>query len=94
LAFSYWFDKSWFLTEGILAAVLITPSLGVPNWSVIYINTAQQSETWQFFLTGRAGRAVKQVQQPACAVRRDGPSPAFSLINVRLYSATFGKTAR
>jgi hypothetical protein len=23
--------------------VLITPSLGVPNWSVIYINTAQQS---------------------------------------------------
>jgi hypothetical protein len=23
--------------------VLITPSLGLPNWSVIYINTAQQS---------------------------------------------------
>jgi hypothetical protein len=23
--------------------VLITPSLGVPNWSVIYINTAHQS---------------------------------------------------
>jgi hypothetical protein len=44
LAFSYWFDKPQFLTEGILAAVLITPSLEVPNWSVIYINTAQQSE--------------------------------------------------
>jgi hypothetical protein len=29
-----------FITEGRLAAVLITPSLGVPNWSVIYINTA------------------------------------------------------
>jgi hypothetical protein len=43
LAFSYWFDKPRFLTEGILAVVLITPSLGVPNWSVIYINTAQQS---------------------------------------------------
>jgi hypothetical protein len=42
LAFSYWFDKPQFLTEGILADVLITPSLGVPNWSVI-INTAQQS---------------------------------------------------
>jgi hypothetical protein len=27
----------------MLAAVLITPSLGVPNWSVIYINTTQQS---------------------------------------------------
>jgi hypothetical protein len=29
-----------FITEGRLVAVLITPSLGVPNWSVIYINTA------------------------------------------------------
>jgi hypothetical protein len=29
LAFSYWFDKPWFLSEGKLAAVLITPSLGV-----------------------------------------------------------------
>jgi hypothetical protein len=28
-----------FTTEGRLAAVLIIPSLGVPNWSVIYINT-------------------------------------------------------
>jgi hypothetical protein len=43
LAFSYWFDKPRFLTEGKLAAVLIIPSLGVPNWSVIYINTAPQS---------------------------------------------------
>jgi tryptophan-rich sensory protein len=43
LAFSYWFDKPRFLTEGILVAMPITPSLGVPNWSVIYINTAQQS---------------------------------------------------
>jgi hypothetical protein len=41
LAFSYWTIKPWFLTEGKLAAVLITPSLGVPNWPVIYIiNTA------------------------------------------------------
>jgi hypothetical protein len=29
-----------FTTEERLAAVLILPSLGVPNWSVIYINTA------------------------------------------------------
>jgi hypothetical protein len=26
LAFSYWFDKPWFLTEGKLAALLIIPS--------------------------------------------------------------------
>jgi hypothetical protein len=45
LAFSYWTDKPWFLTEGKLAAVLITPSLGVPNWSIIYIfNTAPSSK--------------------------------------------------
>jgi hypothetical protein len=43
LAFFYWFDKPRFLTERKLAAVLIIPSLGVPNWSVIYINTAPQS---------------------------------------------------
>jgi hypothetical protein len=44
LTFSYWFNKPQFLTKGKLATVLITPSLGVPNWSIIYINTAQQSE--------------------------------------------------
>jgi hypothetical protein len=45
LVFSYWTDKPWFLTEGKLAAVLITPSLGVPNWSVIYIiNTAPSGD--------------------------------------------------
>jgi hypothetical protein len=43
LAFSYWFDKPRFLTEGKLVVVLIRPPLGVPNWSVIYINTAPQS---------------------------------------------------
>jgi hypothetical protein len=41
LAFSYWIDNLGFITEGRLAAVLIIPSLGVPNWSVIdIINTA------------------------------------------------------
>jgi hypothetical protein len=35
-SFSYWFDKPWFHTEGILDAVLITPSLGVSNRAVIY----------------------------------------------------------
>jgi hypothetical protein len=35
-SFSYWFDKAWFHTKERLAAVLITPSLGVSNWAVIY----------------------------------------------------------
>jgi hypothetical protein len=34
--FSYWFDKPWFHIEGRLVVVLITPSLGVSNWAVIY----------------------------------------------------------
>jgi hypothetical protein len=41
-----------FITEGRLAAVLITPSLGVPNWSVIYINTAPSTS----FLAPLPGR--------------------------------------
>jgi hypothetical protein len=41
LALSYWIDYLGFITEGKLTVVLITPSLGIPNWSVIYIiNTA------------------------------------------------------
>jgi hypothetical protein len=45
LAFSYWIDNLGFITEGRLAAVLIIPSLGVPNWSIIYIiNTVPSSK--------------------------------------------------
>jgi hypothetical protein len=41
-----------FITEGKLAVVLITPSLGVPNWPVIYIiNTAPPSISRQVNLT-------------------------------------------
>jgi hypothetical protein len=46
LAFSYWIDYLGFINKGKLAVVLITPSLGVPNWSVIYIiNTAPPGPT-------------------------------------------------
>jgi hypothetical protein len=41
-----------FITEGRLAAVLITPSLGVTNWSVIYINTSPSTS----FLAPLPGR--------------------------------------
>jgi hypothetical protein len=41
-----------FVTVGRLAAVLIKPSLGVPNWSVIYINTAPSTN----FLAPLPGR--------------------------------------
>jgi hypothetical protein len=44
LDLSYWIDNLGFITEGRLAAVLLIPSLGIPNWSVIYIiNTAPSS---------------------------------------------------
>jgi hypothetical protein len=49
LAFSYWIDNLGFITKGRLAAVLIIPSLGVPNWLVIYIiNTAPSSNIYLF----------------------------------------------
>jgi hypothetical protein len=41
-----------FITGGRLVVVLITPSLGVPNWSVIYINTAPSTS----FLAPLPGR--------------------------------------
>jgi hypothetical protein len=40
LAFSYWFDKHWFFTEGKLLLCSSYLPLGVPNWSVIYIFTS------------------------------------------------------
>jgi hypothetical protein len=45
-ALSYWIDYLGFLIEGKLVAVLITPSLGVPNWSVIYIINTTPSSTY------------------------------------------------
>jgi hypothetical protein len=42
-----------FLLREKLAAVLIIPSLGVPNWSVIYINTAPQSRLFLALLLGK-----------------------------------------
>jgi hypothetical protein len=42
LAFSYWTDKPWFLTEGNLLLCSSYLLLGVPNWTVIYINTVPQ----------------------------------------------------
>jgi hypothetical protein len=48
-SFSYWFDKPWFHTEGRLAAVLITPSLGVSNWAIIYKTPTSAPHLQQVF---------------------------------------------
>jgi tryptophan-rich sensory protein len=50
LAFTYWFDKPWFLTEG--------KPLGVPNWSVIYISTGAIKVV--FWRRCRGGRRLLQ----------------------------------
>jgi hypothetical protein len=49
-----------FITEGRLAAMLITPSLGVPNWSVIYINTTPSTSFLALFL-GRKKTSARGV---------------------------------
>jgi hypothetical protein len=41
--------------------VLITPSLGVSNWSVIYINTAQQSSSFLAPLPGKKKTSARGV---------------------------------
>jgi hypothetical protein len=53
LAFSYWIDYLGFTTGGRLAAVLIIPSLGVPNWSVIYIIITAPSSNFSGAVAGK-----------------------------------------
>jgi hypothetical protein len=55
-SFSYWFDKPWFHTEGRLAVMLITPSLGVSNWAVIYKNCYINTAPPTSFLAPLPGR--------------------------------------
>jgi hypothetical protein len=47
LAFSYWFNKPWFLTKGKLLLCSSYLPLGVSNWSVIYISTGAISNQHQ-----------------------------------------------
>jgi hypothetical protein len=69
LAFSYWIDYLGFITEEKLAAVLITPSLGVPNWSVIYIINTAPLTSFLAPLPGRkktSARGVSHTQSLLC----------------------------
>jgi hypothetical protein len=61
LAFSYWIDKPWFLTKGKFSTVLIIPSLGVPNWTVIYINTVPHQANFLAPLPGKKKTSVRGV---------------------------------
>jgi hypothetical protein len=55
LAFSYWFDKPWFLTEGKLAAVLIIPS----SWgSQLYGHLHQHRTAIKLFSGAVAGEKM------------------------------------
>jgi hypothetical protein len=59
LAFSYWIDKPWFLTEGKLLLCSSYLPLRVPNWSVIYINTGAISRLYRRL----PGPAQEQLQE-------------------------------
>jgi hypothetical protein len=61
LAFSYSIDYLGFITEEKLDAVLITPSLGVPNWSVIYIINTAPSTSFLAPLPGRKKTSARGV---------------------------------
>jgi hypothetical protein len=75
LALSYWIDYLGFITEGKLAAVLITPSLGVPNWSVIYIINTAPSTSFLAPLPGREKTSARGVSH----------AQSFTLFIVLLY---------
>jgi hypothetical protein len=64
-----------FITEGKLAAVLITPSLGVPNWSVIYIINTAPSTSFLAPLSGRKKTSARGVSH----------AQSFTLFIVLLY---------
>jgi hypothetical protein len=59
LAFSYWTDKPWFLTEGKLAAIFIKPSLGVSNWPAIYFINYTPTSSLAPFITAPS-KAIKR----------------------------------
>jgi hypothetical protein len=61
LAFSYWIDIPWFLTEGKLAPVLIKPSLGVFNWPVIYIINIAPPTSFLAPLLGKKNTSARGV---------------------------------
>jgi hypothetical protein len=50
-----------FITEGKLAAVLITPSLGVPNWPVIYIINIAPPISFLALLPGKKKTSARGV---------------------------------
>jgi hypothetical protein len=50
-----------FITEGKLAAVFITPSLGVPNWPVIYIINTAPPTSFLALLTGKKKTSARGV---------------------------------
>jgi hypothetical protein len=58
LAFSYWIDKPWFLTEGKLASVLIIPS----SWGSQLVGDLYQHRPHQaiFWRRCRGGRRFLQ----------------------------------
>jgi hypothetical protein len=61
LAFSYWTIKPWFLTEGNLLLCSSYLPLGVPNWTVIYINTVPHQANFLAPLPGKKKTSARGV---------------------------------
>jgi hypothetical protein len=60
LAFSYWIDIPWFRTERKLAAIFIKPSLGVPNWPVIYFINYTPTSSLALFITAPSSSSTER----------------------------------
>jgi hypothetical protein len=78
LAFSYWIDIPWFLTEGKLAAIFIKPSLGVSNWPVIYFINYTPSSSLALFITAPS---MASIEMAPGALPRPGRVPEQRLLS-------------
>jgi hypothetical protein len=50
-----------FITEGKLAAIFITPSLGVPNWPIIYIINTEPPTSFLALFLGKKKTSTRGV---------------------------------
>jgi hypothetical protein len=91
LAFFYWIDIPWFCTERKLAAIFIKPSLGVPNWSVIYFINYMPTSSLALFITTPSTSflallpGIKEEEAPTSNIRSPvklAPSNAIKFFGV------------
>jgi hypothetical protein len=74
-----------FITEGKLVAIFITPSLGVPNWPVIYIINTERPTSFLAPLPGN------EEEFHTSTTRQQNAKQYFGCVVCRFYVAAGAK---